>query len=53
MLNQYCVHNVSDDDCNKCMKYGIIFVCPTACEYYEEYRMPKIKPIKEDKESEG
>lgn len=35
-LNDECKHNISDEDCYKCMKLGIIFGCPVRCEYFEE-----------------
>ena len=35
-LNNNCKNNVSDEDCCKCMKLGIIFRCPTGCEYFED-----------------
>lgn len=36
MINEGCIHNVSDEDCNKCMIYGIIFRCPINCEHYKD-----------------
>lgn len=35
-LDIECKHDVSDDDCRKCFKRGIIFSCPPNCEYFEE-----------------
>ena len=37
-LNYLCKHDVSDEDCYKCMKYGIMFSCPANCEYFEDVR---------------
>ena len=35
-LNDECKYDVSDDDCYKCMKHGIIFSCPVGCKEFEE-----------------
>lgn len=35
-LNDRCKNNVSDDDCYKCMKLGIIVRCPVGCEDFED-----------------
>lgn len=35
-LNERCKNNVSDEDCYKCMKLGIIFRCPAGCEDFED-----------------
>ena len=47
-LDDRCIHNVSDDDCYKCMKYGIIFSCPPGCKYFEDerYKEPEEKQQK-------
>ena len=36
-LNQFCIHDVSDEDCYKCMKYGIIWHCPSNCPEFEDW----------------
>lgn len=33
MLNIKCIHDISDEDCNKCSKHGIITSCIGDCEY--------------------
>lgn len=33
-LNNTCIHNVSDEDCNKCMIHGILLKCPEGCKDY-------------------
>lgn len=33
-LNYTCIHNVSDEDCNKCMIHGILLKCPEGCKDY-------------------
>ena len=52
-LNTACVHDVSDDDCYKCLKKGIIFRCPYKCEDFKgvweneerdvRHKMPKVQ----------
>ena len=37
-LNYLCKHDVSDEDCYKCMKRGIIFGCPDNCPDFEDMR---------------
>jgi hypothetical protein len=37
-LNYFCINNVSDEDCNKCMKFGIKVRCPDNCEYFDDER---------------
>lgn len=34
MLNAACYNDVSDDDCHKCLKYGIIARCEINCPYF-------------------
>ena len=34
-LIDYCLNNDSDEDCNKCCKYGYIFSCPNNCKYFD------------------
>ena len=38
-LNDECKHNISDDDCYKCFKHGIIYSCPVACEHFEDIEL--------------
>lgn len=35
-LNDRCKNNVSDEDCYKCMKYGIVLSCPPGCKEFED-----------------
>ena len=37
-LNYLCRHDVSDEDCYKCMKRGIVMRCPENCEYFDDRR---------------
>lgn len=37
-LNYLCLNDVSDDDCYKCMKHGIIFRCPNPCPDFDDAR---------------
>ena len=37
-LNYVCENNVSDDDCNKCLIYGIIFSCLPDCPDFKDSR---------------
>ena len=37
-LNYLCRNDVSDEDCYKCMKYGILIGCPSNCEYFDDVR---------------
>lgn len=37
-LNYLCRNDVSDEDCYKCMKYGILIGCPSHCEYFDDVR---------------
>ena len=37
-LNYLCEHDVSDDDCFKCVKYGVILSCPKECPYFTDVR---------------
>ena len=32
-----CKFDISDEDCRKCLKYGIIFHCPDDCPEYIQY----------------
>lgn len=51
-LNYFCINNVSDEDCNKCMKFGIKFRCPDNCPHFDDERnhMPEWAKEKEDSE---
>lgn len=42
-LNYLCKNDVSDEDCYKCTKHGIVFRCPTGCPDFDDVRkeMPK------------
>ena len=35
-LNDYCKNNISDEDCYRCMKHGIILTCPMGCKDFED-----------------
>ena len=37
-LNYLCLNDVSDDDCYKCMKHGIVLRCPAACPDFDDRR---------------
>ena len=37
-LNHWCLNDVSDEDCYKCMKHGIIFRCPNPCPDFDDGR---------------
>lgn len=37
-LNYLCENDISDDDCNKCLKHGITFRCPTNCPDFRDVR---------------
>lgn len=59
MLNCACYNDVSDDDCYKCLKYGIIVRCEINCPYftmngrYDEEDKEQIKRYRDMYESEG
>ena len=38
MLNNLCKHDISDEDCYKCIKHGIVFGCPTDCPDFDDVR---------------
>ena len=42
-LNNECKHNISDDECYKCLKYGIILRCLARCKDFDnvEYQKPE------------
>ncbi len=44
-LNYLCKHDVSDEDCYKCIKHGIVFKCPPRC--------PDFYDIRQDMSKEG
>lgn len=46
-LNHLCKWDVSDEDCLKCLFYGIIYRCPAHCEHFSD-----LYPAVEDKEPE-
>lgn len=37
-LNYLCENDMSDDDCYKCVKHGIVFRCPDGCHDFEDVR---------------
>ena len=37
-LNYLCKHDVSDEDCYKCIKHGIVFRCPDGCPDFADVR---------------
>ena len=37
-LNYLCANDISDDDCYKCGKHGIVFGCPPDCPDFEDTR---------------
>jgi len=37
-LNYLCANDVSDEDCYKCIKRGIVFRCPKGCPDFEDVR---------------
>lgn len=37
-LNYLCRHDVSDEDCYKCMVNGIVFGCPEDCPDFSDVR---------------
>lgn len=37
-LNYLCKHDISDEDCYKCIKKGIVLRCPSSCPDFEDVR---------------
>lgn len=37
-LNYLCRNDVSDEDCYKCIKQGILQRCPAKCPYFDDKR---------------
>lgn len=37
-LNYLCENDISDEDCYKCLKHGITFICPDNCPDFEDVR---------------
>ena len=37
-LNYLCENDVSDEDCYKCSKHGIVFRCPDGCPDFNDIR---------------
>ena len=35
MIDRACRYYDGDEDCDKCVKYGYIFFCPSGCEEEE------------------
>lgn len=48
-LNYLCKHDISDDDCYKCIKHGIVFKCPKACPDFEDVRKDMSKEVLEER----
>lgn len=46
-LNYLCKHDISEDDCYKCIKHGIVFKCPKACPDFEDVRNEMSKEMLE------
>ncbi len=46
-----CRHNAADEDCNKCMIFGIIMECPYNCEWKNKEGKVDIDDL--DKQREG
>lgn len=46
-LNYLCRNDISDDDCYKCIKHGIVFTCPKACPDFEDIRKEMSKEMLE------
>lgn len=49
-LNYLCRNDVSDDDCNKCIKHGIVFRCPAGCPDFDDVRKYMTKRTIEKRE---
>lgn len=52
MLDVHCIHDVSDEDCNKCMVYGLIYCCPEDCKEFRDsvYKCSKEEASKKRRE---
>lgn len=50
MLDARCKHDISDEECNKCMKHRIILQCPENCPDYEDWREDGDKNMSKDLE---
>lgn len=37
-LNYLCENDISDEDCYKCAKHGIVFGCPKDCPDFKDVR---------------
>lgn len=49
-LNYLCKHDISDKDCKKCGKLGIIFYCPGNCPYFYDVRKDMTKEMIEERD---
>ena len=49
-LNYLCEHDVSDEDCYKCMKHGIVFGCPADCPDFKDVRDSMTPEMKAERE---
>ncbi len=48
-LNYLCKYDVSDEDCYKCVKHGIVFKCPSGCPDFADVRADMSKEMLEDR----
>lgn len=48
-LNYLCRNDISDDDCYKCIKHGIVFKCPKACPDFADVRADMSKEVLEER----
>ena len=44
-----CKNDLSDEDCKKCSKCGIILKCPVNCQYFEDIRKDMTPEILEER----
>lgn len=43
MIEKSCMYFDGDDDCNKCVKHGIIYSCPYDCPDYIDFYLRRKK----------
>lgn len=48
-LNYLCTHDISDDDCLRCGKHGIMFTCPENCPDFDDGRKRLTPEQKEER----
>jgi hypothetical protein len=54
VLDARCKNDVSDEECNKCMKHKYILQCPENCPDYEDWREDGVqKADRHDKKLSG